>query len=72
MHPLQKESILTYEQLIEDTRELASFIESIHPEPYGERGGKIAYNQLKNLESVSQRIGFPGEINFGSSSLSAL
>lgn len=41
----QSMKMLTHEKLIEDTRDLASYIESIHPEPYGEYGGKIAFHR---------------------------
>jgi len=51
------------EKLIEDARALASYIESIHPEPYGECGGKIAFHrrfqqilQVKYLFQFSQLI----------------
>jgi len=42
------------EQLIEDTLQLASFIESIHPEPYGINGGKITFH--RRFQQILQAI----------------
>jgi hypothetical protein len=50
----QEMKILTCVQLIEDTRELASYIESIHPEPYGDHGGKIAFH--RRFQKILQAI----------------
>lgn len=43
--PVQKESLLSRAQLIEDTRQLASILESAHPDPYIGGGGKIAFHR---------------------------
>jgi len=37
--------LLSREALIEDTRQLARTIESVHPDPYSHGGGKIAYQR---------------------------
>lgn len=42
--------ILTQQELIQDTRQLASFLEQSHPDPYISGGGKIAFQRrFQNL-----------------------
>lgn len=38
--------VMPRQELIDDTRELMTYIESIHPDPYLYSGGKIAFNRL--------------------------
>jgi hypothetical protein len=42
---LSDDQIFSRKEFIEDTKQLASMIESIHPQPYDEKGGKIAFHR---------------------------
>lgn len=50
----QDEGKLSKEQLIEDTRQLMSYIEDIHPDPYLYSGGKVAFN--RRFQDILQNI----------------
>jgi len=46
--------LLSNLELIEDTRELMGYLESIHPDPYLYSGGKVAFNRL--FQDILQAI----------------
>jgi hypothetical protein len=50
----QPTRILTRQQLIEDTRELVGYIESIHPDPYLYCGGKVEFH--RKFQDILQHI----------------
>jgi len=43
--PVIAEVTLSQQELIEDTRQMLSLIESVHPQPYLKSGGKIAFHR---------------------------
>jgi hypothetical protein len=46
--------VIPRQELIDDTRELMTYIESIHPDPYLYSGGKVAFNRL--FQDILQAI----------------
>ena len=59
----QEEKRLSREQLMEDTRQLAATIESAHPDPYINGGGKIAFHRRIHefLRSIPEEGMSPAE-----------
>ncbi|MBU0983494.1 MAG: hypothetical protein KKA42_06465 [candidate division Zixibacteria bacterium] len=54
------QSPVSREKLIEDTRQLARTIESVHPDPYINGGGKIAFHRrLQNIIGAIPNTGLP-------------
>ena len=50
IHTGEMEKVLSRKVLIEDIRELSNILETAHPDPYINGGGKIAYHRrLQNL-----------------------
>lgn len=47
-------NLFSKQQLIEDSRQLLSYLESIHPDPYLYSGGKVAFH--RRFQDVLQRI----------------
>ncbi|MFA6483850.1 MAG: S41 family peptidase [Bacteroidales bacterium] len=41
----KKNDLINHDNLVEDTRQLARYIEESHPEPYQDFGGKISFNR---------------------------
>ena len=52
-----EDRILSKEELIKDTRQLVELIETVHPQPYGDKGGKIAFHRQYHriLQSLPEK-----------------
>jgi len=53
----QDNRIFSWTELVEDTRKLSEYLESAHPDPYINRGGKINFNRRlqKTLAGISKQ-----------------
>ena len=60
--PIIAESTLSQSELIEDTRQMLDFIESVHPQPYLKSGGKMAFHRrYQNILNAIPETGMSRE-----------